>query len=654
MRKDMSLLLSSFRKAVTGCSLAFVFSLPCLADSSFGPNGGEYAIVGSMPTDQVRPDLALGQGGGYLVWEDTITDGEGLGVSARRLGPGLAGTLSAFRVNETAVGDQERPQVALLKDGGAVFVWQGGKIGFQHIYARFLSADGTWLTGDILVSDFNASFQTFPAVATLANGNVVVVWSSYNQRAPNSLQDVYGRVLSPSGAKVGSEFPVNLATKANQRNPVVAALPEHGFIVAWVSEMQRTETLDNPDPNWMFPPGAAPSVDIYSRKFTDAGSASGGESLVNTTTEACANPTLAVGQDGYLVAWSEMDGQNRTNNWDIVARKFTFSGAAGAVVRLNSYTRTAQFAPQATPAGSGYLVVWNSLLQDGSREGVFGLFLPPDGSVPGPEFMINTTRVSQQLHPVAAADQDGQVLVVWTSFIGGTSSFDLFAQRYVDSGTPLLAMEAPFVHVPFEVVNGSYQPQIRVSWPEQSGLAIDRYEIYVDGSATPAATPTGNTWLMTSANGLKANTTVSVQLAYVTADGRRSPLSAAATAKTWSGYNWGGVPFEWMTEKYGNDLSTWPAASFELAVEGPTVLHTFLSGGDPRDASTWLKTKLVPTQQGLFLTWNPRPGLVYQVQSSSDLLNWQNLGGQRMATSSQDSLFVGHGKGGYYRIVLQR
>lgn len=654
MCKDMSLSLSFLRQAVTCCSLAFVFSLDCLADSSYAPNGGEYAIVGALPTDQVRPQVALGAGGGYIVWEDTITDGDGLGVSARRLGSGLAGTLSAFRVNESSMGDQERPHVALLKDGGAAFVWQGGKIGFQHIFARFLAPDGTWRTGDIPVSAFNTSFQTYPSVATLANGNVVIVWSSYNQRGANTLQDIYGQILSPSGEKIGGEFQVNVFEKANQRNPVVAASPDGGFIIVWVSEMQRSELLENSDPNWIFPPGSAPSVDVFSRKFTAAGAPVGGESIVNTTQQACANPTLAVGQDGYLVVWSEMDNQNRTNLWDIFGRKFAFSGAASTVVRLNSHTRTVQFDPHAVAAGSGYLVVWNSMTQDGSREGVYGQFLAADGAVPGPEFLINTTRVNRQIHPAAAADQDGQAVVVWTSFVGGISSFDLFAQRYVDAGMPLLAMDAPFVHAPFEIVNGTYQPQVRVSWPEQSGLTIDRYEVYVNGAPTPAANLAGNVWVMTSANGLKPNTTVTVRVAYVAADGRRSPLSEASTATTWSGYNWGGVPFEWMTQQYGTDLSTWPAATAKLATEGPTVLYTFLSGGSPQDPATWLKTSLVPTDQGIFLKWNPRPGSVYQVETSDDLVNWRNVGGQRMATSAQDSLHVGYGKGGYYRVVLQR
>jgi hypothetical protein len=41
----------------------------------------------------------------------------------------LSGTLSTFRVNQQGSDDQEFPRVTLLKNGGAAFVWQGGKKG---------------------------------------------------------------------------------------------------------------------------------------------------------------------------------------------------------------------------------------------------------------------------------------------------------------------------------------------------------------------------------------------------------------------------------------------------------------------------------------------------------------------------------------------
>ena len=78
----------------------------------------------------------------------------------------------------------------------------------------------------------------------LNNSNVVVVWSSYNEAGPNSMQDVYGQILSPTGQKIGGEFLVNQFTTFNQRSPAIAAMPSGGFIVTWVSEQeQRDGTL---------------------------------------------------------------------------------------------------------------------------------------------------------------------------------------------------------------------------------------------------------------------------------------------------------------------------------------------------------------------------------------------------------------------------
>ena len=96
----------------------------------------------------------------------------------------LSGTLGTFRVNAQGTNDQENARVALLKNGGAVFVWQGGLEGYQHIFARFLTPTNTFLTTtDVLVSTFasTSSFQVNPAVAVLNNSNVVIVWSSFNQ-----------------------------------------------------------------------------------------------------------------------------------------------------------------------------------------------------------------------------------------------------------------------------------------------------------------------------------------------------------------------------------------------------------------------------------------------------------------------------------------
>ncbi len=166
--------------------------------AAFAPQGGEYAPVGTWGGDQVFSSLSLNAEGGYVVWHDNATDGAGLGIGARRIDASLSGSLSTFRVNKLTAGDQERPQVAMLRDGGAVFVWQGGTVGAQRIYARFMTASGTFRNEDQRVNAYTGNFQSEPAVAVLADGKVIVVWSSYEQ--DGSMLGVYGQLLTASAS----------------------------------------------------------------------------------------------------------------------------------------------------------------------------------------------------------------------------------------------------------------------------------------------------------------------------------------------------------------------------------------------------------------------------------------------------------------------
>ena len=581
---------SSFRPALVCLPLVLGVAGPVLGQSAYLPNGAEYAIAGTVPGDQVRPHAALNAQGGFVVWEDNLTSPSGLGVSALRLDSSFSGALSSFKVNASNTGDAEHAQVAMFRDGGAVFAWQGGRLGFQHIYARFLSASNTWVTGDIQVNGSTNYFQMNPAVATLQGGNVVVVWSSINQRSSSSMQDVYGQVFSPTGQKIGGEFLVNQFTLYNQRTPSIAALSSGGFVVAWVSEQQRT--VGAPAAQLALAsqlPHA--SVDIYARQFSATAQPVNNEFVVNTGSSVCANPSVAAGNvDGFIVGWGEKDTQVPSNSWDVFARVFSGAGVGAAVSRVNTETYGDQFAPRLSSAGGDYLMVWTSLGQDNSMEGVFGQFLKGDGSAQGTEFRVNTVWVSKQMHPTVASDGSGRFLVTWTSFGGGPSSFDLCAQRYVNPAISLAAMAAPYAYVPFVVSNGVYQPQIVVSWPVQSGLAGNHFELYVDGVLT--ASPGTNIWTMTAANGLTVSSTHSFQVAAVGADGRRTPLSPATSVTTWGGYNWAGIPFEWMAGFYGMDSSAWPAANLSLGQGAPTLYQVFLTGGNPLQPSTWLRTSI--------------------------------------------------------------
>ena len=214
----MSSLLFARRAAICFCwGLAVAIPGAVFAQTNYyTTNGTEYAIIGSSPGDQVFPDAAVTPNGGFIVWQDNITDGSGWGVSAMRLDGTLSGTLSTFRVNAQGTNDQQNPRVALLKNGGAVFVWQGGQPGFQQVYARFLTPTNTWLTtNDVLVNSPSATNVSYSY--------------SYTTNATSTVKKntVRGKTAYTTNTttKVATTVVTNVPLSGSFRvNPAVAAL----------------------------------------------------------------------------------------------------------------------------------------------------------------------------------------------------------------------------------------------------------------------------------------------------------------------------------------------------------------------------------------------------------------------------------------------
>jgi len=625
----MSLLLNARVLVLWG--IFFAHAAHVMGQTEYIPQGGEYGVVPGLVGDQVNPAVSVNSSGGYLLWCDNITDTNGYGVSALRLGANYSAAYSSFRVNEQQDGDQNAPSVTLLKDGGAAFVWQSGRQGFQKIYARFISSAGTWVTGEQRVNTFTNNFQAGPVAATLTNGNVVVVWDSYNQVSASSFRDVYSRQFTPAGQPVGgAEALVNQVTAYNQRTPALAALSDGRYVVVWVTEQQRTEN----------------SVDIYGRIFSAPGVPAGAEFRVNVGTNICANPSVtATSSGGFMVAWTERDSLISNYSLEVVARSFSGAATGGVVRKINTHSYGDQFAPRLSSAGSDCLAVWTSLAQDGSFEGVYGQFLNADASLNGSEFRVNSTTAMGQKFPAIASDGASRFLAVWSSYVGGVNSMDLFAQRYGTLLQPLLPPDPPYVNV-------LSSTSLALSWAAQAGLSVVNYDVYANGSVTPTVTVTNNWWTMT---GLGAGTTNTFRIGYNLSDGRHSPLSAPATGVTYLyPFTWSGIPYDWMAQYWGWDLGAWPSATLDSDGDGATTAQEFLAGTDPLDAGSVLKLSMADTPQGAFLTWNSEPGLVYQVQVSSNLGTWSNVGLPRVAAGTVDSMYVGGVSVAYYRVLRLR
>src|SRR5713101_6076499 len=396
---------------------ALALAFPLVAGGqSFSPQGSEYSLSGRLLGDQVFPQISVNSTGGYLVWQDNVVDGSGLGIAAQRLNANFSPSYGSFRVNQQTAGDQAKPQVAVLDNGGAAIVWQGGNPGSENIYLRLLTPVGLFTTpNDIQVNTWTNGQQRNPVITAVLGGNLVVAWSSFNQ--DGSMQGIFARMLNTNGQFLNAAFQVNQFTTYNQRDPAIAALTNGNFVVAWVSENQGVSGIDLLLGN--------DRVDIYARIFNRAGAplpANENEFLVNTSANFCADPSVVGAADGgFKAVWSGKDlASSDGNGWDVFARSFGGDGSPeNGAFRVNTYTFGDQFGPKITTLGANQLVVWTSLGQDGSWEGVYGQLLV-NGAPSGSEFRVNTTTVSRQIHPAVAADGGSRFLVVWTSYVGAT------------------------------------------------------------------------------------------------------------------------------------------------------------------------------------------------------------------------------------------
>jgi hypothetical protein len=456
----------------------FLLGFPALLSAQFGPvaQNGEYPISGPMNGDQTSSRVAIGASGGFVVGQDNGIDGNGFGIFGRRLGADLSPVGVPFRVNEVTAGDQEKPSIALLNNGGAIVAWQGGRQGFQNISARFLNADGSFATGDVVVNGvartttqrITTNWMVFrnnrvkyrtqrikqiitekrertggAAVASLSDGTVVVAYASarrahekiqtmvnrvrfiHNRFITNSvlqfvesdsgdMQDVYFQLLSQTGAKIGGEVRANQFTPFNQNQPAIAALADGTFVLTWNSDQQT----------------AADTIDVVARRFDGRGNPLSDELVVNGVSRPCGPPAVAGHTEGgFTIVWAQKT-EVRTNSLDIFARTYdTTANPQAAAFVVNTHTYGDQYSPRIAATPGSQVVVWTSLGQDGSREGVFGQALS-NGAISGGEFPVNTTTYLRQFQPDVAADNGGRFLAVWSSY-QTTAGFDVFGQRYL-------------------------------------------------------------------------------------------------------------------------------------------------------------------------------------------------------------------------------
>ncbi len=296
------------------------------------------------------------------------------------------------------------------------------------------------LGGENQANTSTVSDQDTPAVATLLNGDFIIVWQSQNQ--DGSAEGVYaqridalGNHVAPDGtalppAGIG-EFQVNTTAVNSQFDAAVVGLPDGGFLISCTDNGSLDGSGNGVfaqrfDANGVMvdPDGVTPSV---------AGS---GEFQVNALT--------SFNQDQSDVA--ALEGAN-----------------AG---------RWVQVWHSETSAGAG----------DGSGSAVIGQVFDTDGSLIGPaEFVVNTTTISEQDAPTVTALADGGFFVTWHSFSSGGSSdgdsWGIVGQRFDASFNP----QGGEIDINTLTVNAQTFP--RVETLSDGNLVVTWVDAVADGSS---------------------------------------------------------------------------------------------------------------------------------------------------------------------------
>ena len=386
--------------------------------------------------------------------------------------------LGEFRVNTYTTDYQGHPAIAGLTGGGFVITWWSNLQDDSGwgVYAQRYNVNGSPLAGEFRVNTVTVERQLDASVAALAGGGFVVTWTTFNQDGHN--WGVFGKRYDASGVAQGDEFQVNTHYMDVQDAAAIGALSNGGFVIMW-------ESLNQEDA-----PGTG-TYGIYGQRYDAVGLAQGSEFLVNTyLSDHQLQPSVAgLSAGGFVVTW--MSYVQDVGSEGIYGQRYDANGVKqGSEFQVNTYSPDIQTNPSvAALSNGGFVVTWQSNLQDGSSWGIYGRRYDASGVAQGSDLRINTYTNGEQSIPSVTGLSDGGFVVTWLSIQDDDSSYGVYGQCYNASG---VAQGSEF-RVNTYTTNAQYYPSVAalvgggfvVTWQSNDGQDGDSAGIYAQTYIPP-------------------------------------------------------------------------------------------------------------------------------------------------------------------------
>jgi hypothetical protein len=279
--------------------------------------GGQFQINTYTTNIQLGPSVAADADGDFVVaWHGLGSGGDtSSSIQGQRYNSAGSAVGSQFQVNTYTTNTQEFPSVASDADGDFVVVWassgsSGGDTSGGSIQGQRYNSAGSAVGSQFQINTYTTDLQEFGAVAADADGDFVVVWSSYGSSGGDPADSIQGQRYNSAGSAVGGQFQVNTYTSNAQLAPSVAADADGDFVVAWESNGSSG--------------GDAIPFSVQGQRYNSAGSAIGSQFQVNTyTTNTQQFPSVASDADGdFVVVWLSVGSSGGDPDSSIQGQRF--------------------------------------------------------------------------------------------------------------------------------------------------------------------------------------------------------------------------------------------------------------------------------------------------------------------------------------------
>ncbi|HEX2464557.1 MAG TPA: hypothetical protein VHR17_08015, partial [Thermoanaerobaculia bacterium] len=274
--------------------------------------GSEFQVNTFTPNAQYYPAVAVdGNGAFVVVWTSYSQDGGGSdpGVFGQRFSSSGAKVGLEFEVNTYTPGAQKTVAIGMESNGDFVVSWDSPNDADSSfgVRAQRWSSAGAKLGLEFAVNAYTTDGQYGSALGLDADGDFVVVWTSFGQDAPGGA-GVFGQRYDSAGAKVGGEFQVNTVAAGAQYIPRFNSAPRGvaidtngDFVVVWTG-----------------------TTGILGQRFASTGAKLGSEFQISVYPGAIHNraATAMEANGDFIVAWNSdpHDG----SEYGVFARRFAF------------------------------------------------------------------------------------------------------------------------------------------------------------------------------------------------------------------------------------------------------------------------------------------------------------------------------------------